>query len=267
MDNTFWDNLAIKNRTTGYRDLYIASFDQLMRLKCTNKILNEYTDAKRIRKGILLDFGCGKGDFSEFFCDKFEKVYAFDKSQEILKIAQTSNAKGNIQYINSFDTIKDKVDFVFSITVLQHILDDVELLLTLKQIHEKTNPGSLFIALESIEENIFRLNQPAHVKARTFENWINFFKKAGFKLIESKSFYNPFIIKTDSFKTYEARTLLLFKFRNILLKFHINSAVFNYFFRKNAVAILGQDRNVDGIISCHSFSKFFILESISVVSG
>lgn len=264
MDKTFWDKLAIKHGTTGYSDLYIASFDQLMRLKCTTKILNDHTDAKRRRKGVLLDFGCGKGDFSQFFCDKFDKIYAFDKSQEILKIAQTNNAnvKGNIQYVNSFDTINDKIDFIFSITVLQHILDDSELLLTLEQIHEKTIPGSLFIALESIEEHIFRINQPAYVQARTFENWINLFQKAGFKLIESKSFYNPFLLKTDSFKTYETRTLLLIKLRYILLKFHINLKVFNYFFRKHAEAILGQDRNVDGLISDHSFSKFFILESI-----
>lgn len=259
MNNKFWDNLAIKNKTTGYQDNKISSFDQLMRLKCTDNILGEYI--ANLNTQILLDFGCGKGDFSIYFSGKINCIYAFDISKEILRIAQNRNNYGNIKFINSLDSVSEKVDIVFSITVLQHILDDNELVLTLQKIHEKTNPHALFIALESIDEDIFKINQPAHLNARTFKKWVSLFGEGGFYLLESRSFYNPFLIRTTSYIKYEEKTYLISKLRKLLNKFHLPAPFINSLYQNKASAILRENINVDGIIPGHSFSKFFILKA------
>lgn len=258
MDKEFWNLRAKKDKTTGYTDYSIAFFDQLMRLKVIEKIMNQY-GAFDFKKAAALDFGCGTGDFVSYFSHKFNFVVGYDISQEVLKIAkQRCKHLPNILLSNSLEKINIKFNVVLSITVLQHILNDNELLKTLTFVSNKCKENAIFIALELVESDKFNISHPPYLKARRLEDWKVFFQKSGFEILSIKSFYNPFLIKTPSYLKYRKKVILFVKVYGLFRRLGFNVKLFNGVFKKQAQAILSKEENIDGLVQKESFSKIFI---------
>lgn len=258
MNKNSWNLMAKRYKTTGYSDYSVGFFDQIMRLKVVEKLLKQYItfDLKKVN---ALDFGSGVGDFISHFSHKFKFIVGYDISKEVLQIARRKcNYLSNVLLTNSLKDVNIKFDVVFSITVLQHILDDSELLKTLFMISSKCKENAIFIALESIESDKFNICQPTYLKARKLEDWKVFFEKSGFELLSIKSFYNPFLIKTPSYEKYIKKIILFKTLYKVFRRLGFNIKVFNSVFEKQAKVILNKRENIDGLLEQESFSKIFI---------
>jgi len=258
MSRESWNRLAKNNKTTGYSDYSISFFDQIMRLKVVEKIIEQYFTSDT-SDSTALDFGCGVGDFTSCFSHRFKYFVSYDISDEALIIAKEKCKNlSNVLLTNSLDEINSLFDVVFSVTVMQHILDDEELLRTLSYISSKCKKGAIFIALESVESNKFNIIQPKWLKARRSEEWAGYFEKAGFEILSIKSFYNPFVIPTPSYVKYRKKVFLFSCIYKLFKQLGFNITLFNPFFKKQAENILEKEENIDGLIKEESFSKIFV---------
>lgn len=263
MDESFWDSLARKHGTTGFTDYSIAFFDQLMRLKCIELILIEHGILDQ-RNSILLDFGCGTGDFLAYFSKSFKIVFGYDVSDEVLGIASRRlQGFSNIELLRSIENLDIKCDVVLSITVLQHILNDSELRDALRKISSLCKNGALLVALESVTTSSIPVSHPPHVMARSLNFWVDLFRESGFEVVAIKSFYNPYLLVTRSFTKYAKGIRAQMTIYRGLRRLGINPAFFNKTFRNYAGRILDTPSNIDGIIDGDSFTKVFVVRKTS----
>jgi ubiquinone/menaquinone biosynthesis C-methylase UbiE len=263
MDESFWDSLARKHGATGFTDYSIAFFDQLMRLKCIEQILSEHEILDR-RNSVLLDFGCGTGDFLAYFSKSFKNVIGYDVSEEVLSIASHRLQRfSNIELLRSIENLDAKCDVVLSITVLQHILNDNELRDALSKISSLCKNGALLVAMESVSSLSVVVSHPPHLKARSLNFWVDSFKESGFEVVAVRSFYNPYLLVTPSYTKYAKSVRAQMTIYRGLRRLGFNPAFFNRTFTNCAERILNTPSNIDGIIDGDSFTKVFVVRKTS----
>lgn len=263
MNESLWDSLARKYGTTGFTDYSIAFFDQLMRLKCIEQILGEHGNPDR-RNSVLLDFGCGTGDFLAYFSDNFKNVIGYDVSDEVLSIASCRLRRfSNIELLRSIENLDAKCDVVLSITVLQHILNDNELRDALRKISSLCKSGALLVAMESVSTTSIPVSHPPHVMARSLEFWVDSFRECGFAVVAIRSFYNPYLLVTPSYTKYAKGIRAQMTIYRGLRRLGLNPGFFNQTFRNCAERILNTPSNIDGIIDGDSFTKVFVVRKTS----
>ncbi len=263
MNKEFWELRARKYKTTGYIDYSIAFFDQLMRLKVVERLVRQYADFN-IKSASMLDFGCGSGDFIVYFSDKVKNIVGYDISDEILKVArERCKNLSNVSFENDLSKVKGKFDIVLSITVLQHILDDDELKESLRKIGDLCNKGTIFLVLESVKsDNSANMQILDYLAFRKAEYYKSILEDVGFKVLSVKNFYNPYFLKTSSYKRYLRKVRIYRLFYKILTKIGINPTIFNDKFSNCSCEILSVPENVDGIVEKESSTKIFIAEKI-----
>jgi SAM-dependent methyltransferase len=101
--------------------------------------------------GAMLELGCGAGRMTHSFAKRFQRVYAFDLSAEMLQRARTlQKGQSNILWLlgNGADLsciASGSLDFVFSYLVLQHLPEEA---LAFRYVHELLRvlrPGGAFL--------------------------------------------------------------------------------------------------------------------------
>lgn len=99
----------------------------------------------------MLELGCGAGRMTHSFARRFEKVYAFDISCEMLSRArQIHTGQNNILWLlsNGADLAcvsSDSMDFVFSYLVLQHLPEEALALEYVREMLRVLQPGGAFL--------------------------------------------------------------------------------------------------------------------------
>jgi SAM-dependent methyltransferase len=99
----------------------------------------------------VLELGCGAGRMTHSFARRFEKVYAFDLSPEMLSRArQIHSGQNNILWLlsNGVDlacVASDSMDFVFSYLVLQHLPEEPLALQYIREMLRVLRPGGAFL--------------------------------------------------------------------------------------------------------------------------
>lgn len=99
----------------------------------------------------MLELGCGAGRMTHSFAGRFEHVYAFDLSREMLDRArEIHSGKNNILWLlgNGVDlacVAPDSMDFVFSYLVLQHLPDEPLVLRYIQEMLRVARPGGAFL--------------------------------------------------------------------------------------------------------------------------
>jgi SAM-dependent methyltransferase len=99
----------------------------------------------------MLELGCGAGRMTASFAKRFERVYAFDLSREMLSRArQMHTAQKNILWLlsNGADlscVASDSMDFVFSYLVLQHLPEEALALQYIREMLRVLRPGGVFL--------------------------------------------------------------------------------------------------------------------------
>lgn len=99
----------------------------------------------------MLELGCGVGRMTHSFARRFEQVYAFDISREMLSRArQIHSSETNILWLlsNGADLAcvpSNSMDFVFSYLVLQHLPKEALALQYIREMLRVLRPGCAFL--------------------------------------------------------------------------------------------------------------------------
>ncbi|KWT91002.1 class I SAM-dependent methyltransferase [Candidatus Magnetominusculus xianensis] len=148
-----------------------------------------YRIARRyVKKGSVLDYGCGGGRFLRYFNKKNYDTAGYDISPDALDMAKENTVSGHLY--SSREAIADKTfDLICSIHVLEHIDDPLE---TLQFIRTLLKPqGILMYVVPNISgightlkrHNWIGYGDPAHVSLYPAAKWIELTAKAGLKLL------------------------------------------------------------------------------------
>ncbi len=99
----------------------------------------------------MLELGCGAGRMTHSFAKRFERVYAFDLSPEMLRRArEIHKQRSNILWLlgNGADLsciASGSLDFVFSYLVLQHVPEEALVLRYVQELLRALRPGGVFL--------------------------------------------------------------------------------------------------------------------------
>jgi SAM-dependent methyltransferase len=99
---------------------------------------------------VALEIGCGVGRMSEFLARDFCRLVALDISREMLKIGRQRVTAKNILWLcndgMSLGPVADhSVDFIFSLSVIQHIPDAATIVNYVEEAGRVLKPGGWFI--------------------------------------------------------------------------------------------------------------------------
>jgi len=202
MNKQFWNNRAKIYGHTGWEDPVIYAYDQYVRIKAIEKIINSLDCERKL----ALDFGTGTGDFAQILSKEFKSVLAFDISRSVLNIAQDKYGHiPNIKFLHG-NSIKDVVidddslNLILSITVLDHILEDKELSKTILHFEKKLSKNSYIVALEY--PPLDKRDGNAYQRFLQFSEWCSLFSNCGFYLEKYYGFYHPKKFPCKSYKLY-----------------------------------------------------------------
>lgn len=190
----FWNAYCRKYGQTGWSDNILYRYDQPLRMRAIKTTMSKLNIPS---KGIALDIGCGIGDITSLLEKLGFRVIGIDISQEVCQIASkrfkdNSHVQINCMRIEEMNFKKAQFDLVTSVTVLQHIVSNEELLETVKKIVEVVKPGGYIILMESIanksEEKATYASDEIFTVPRSVDIWRKLMENEGCKL-ESVSGY------------------------------------------------------------------------------
>lgn len=136
-----------------YRDI-AKSYDEQIKDKLTSDMYKEWREDLKsaieryhIKKGVLIDLGCGTGITTIPWIKEFDKVIGIELSKPMLKEAKKKSKK--VRWLNQDIVhlkIKEKADVITChFDVLNHILRKRDLQKVFNNIYETLNAGGLFI--------------------------------------------------------------------------------------------------------------------------
>ena len=204
---SFWEARLRRFGHTGWAEAATYLYDQRLRLKAVGDVL-----ATRPMTGqhLALDYGCGVGDFTRLLAQRFAQVVGFDVSAQIIGRALQLNPAPNIRYTaQAADVFSDAAfDLILSITVLQHVTDDIDLQRLLDTMAAALAPGGAVLVLETFA---LREQLAGHTKRRTVDGLVTLFRNSGLHLTSDQAFYHPTEAPTPAFMRYRRqwRTRLL----------------------------------------------------------
>lgn len=196
MSTNFWTKRVVDFGHTGWADEAIYAFDQPIRIEIVDYLIKRFS-----KGGVLLDFGCGNGEFSSHEKKRFNKIVLYDTCKEVLSIASQLNSGAKcISNFNDLLEEKEKFDTILSITVLQHILEDTELDQVISFMSKKLADGGCIIVMEQ-----FHSRKSEYIRSWNVEDLQNIFERNGLKCVCSYNFYENGIYKDPIFKKYYSR--------------------------------------------------------------
>lgn len=103
---------------------------------------------KPFARGAILDYGCGRGDFTQLLKPYGSSVHGVDISEKALATARQLNPDIDFRLLTdaTLPYQDDFFDSIVSVDVLEHILD-IET--TLEEIHRTLKPGGYFLIATS----------------------------------------------------------------------------------------------------------------------
>ena len=183
-NSDFWNNRFRASGHTGWSNPWLYSYDQRNRLNFLKKIIQP------IHPDSIMDIGCGTGDFIELVKKVFPacNITAIDISNEVIASARHrfSDVEGVNLVSDDLRTVelgKERYDLLVSVTVLQHITDQIELHKLLKKIRLTLRPNSHFIFLENVYYDKQESDSIYMNKSFSSQEWIKMCHDAGFKVI------------------------------------------------------------------------------------
>jgi ubiquinone/menaquinone biosynthesis C-methylase UbiE len=184
LKTNYWDHRTKRYGHTGWSNQATYSFDQFVRINSVQFVLEKLTN-----KSLALDFGCGSGEFTNILSQKFEKAIGFDISELVLKIAKDKFDNPRVKFTSNYEEIKEaKLDLILVITVLQHIVEEHELIEVLRQFCKQLAPNGSIIILESFSDTE---TKNEYLNLRKFSDFNNLLNKNGLEIVEIKNFYHP----------------------------------------------------------------------------
>ena len=176
-DGETWEKRAKKGKLPavidpgdlkGRKNLYIDTLQKI----AIQKALSEG------KKGIIIDFGCGSGRFSDLLSQYCQFLVGLEITPQMVEITKNESKNSNVGFV-LYDGLnlplkENKADLLVSINVFQYIMDDFELEKVLKEIRKCLKPQGELVCIEQVTKNKKRWQ-------RDFKTYLDFFKQNNFK--------------------------------------------------------------------------------------
>lgn len=156
----------------------IYAYDQLERLAIIERTIEPLLETAKT----ALDFGCGSGDFSRLLLGSGLNVWGYDPY-----VTPQINSTG-FSYIsspNSIDGVPEEFDIILSITVLDHILGESELLHVLQLLRRKVSAGGTFILMEYALDSLNTHPHNDYQAFRQLSDWHKRFDASGWAMVST----------------------------------------------------------------------------------
>lgn len=199
--SNYWNERAHQHGHTGWGDRVLYAFDQSARLAAIESITKSCVPGSQA----VLDFGAGSGDFAAMLSRHFDRVFAFDISDAVIDKARVRHGNDRIEFMHGADIrqmplAEGSLDLVLSVTVLQHILDEDELISVLAYLRQRLRPDGRLIALEYTPTTPRPLSE--YQRFLSVEDWQQVLAKAGFEQHARYGIYHPEEAPCGSFERY-----------------------------------------------------------------
>src|SRR3989344_1869663 len=154
------------------------------------KILTVLNQNKSIKVNSLLDFGCGPGNILSFLDKKMnlKRVYGFDISKSMIKIARKNFPKAKYIISKDLADFSNKVDLVIFIDVLEHVPEPIKIL---KQASKISKYQFVKIPLENtLLRNMAKfiglnkVSSEGHINFWHKDEFLDLLDESGFKVID-----------------------------------------------------------------------------------
>ncbi|MDC3227016.1 class I SAM-dependent methyltransferase [Acidimicrobiaceae bacterium] len=216
-------------------DLDIAALESLTFAKNYNSHILKLLLSSLDRKDNILDFGAGYGLFTEKLKKKGYKISALEKNEKAIKKLKEKNL---INY-KTIDQIKEKIDCVISLNVLEHIENDQEIVKDIYNLLKKDGKLLLYVPSSNLVwSNLDVLVN--HVRRYDKKELKNLLSRAGFEveqiyyvdfigwsvLLFSKLIRMELEFDKRKIKFYDKYIFIIFKFFDKLFKNIIGKNLF-----------------------------------------
>jgi hypothetical protein len=193
----FWSQRHKAMGHTGWSNPIIYAYDQIERLA----IIERTIEALDIEKDCALDFGCGKGDFSRMLLKTGFKVYGYDP------YVKPNILNHNFIYINNHNQlnifIKEPINIILSVTVLDHIMNESEFYDELAYFRTKVADNGFLLCLEyALDEDAEETNC-IYQAFRTLPQWQKHLADSGWQILNVISIPHPAIAPSIGFMHYQ----------------------------------------------------------------
>lgn len=267
----FWNRTAKKfGDKNGYRPVLIPS---------SKGLLNWYTDylqrtalsdvIKRLLGKRVLDVGCGVGRWSARLAAAGAQVVGIDLSREMAKAAKKRIATRKLSNVNFVVASASKLPFVsqafdasFSVTVLQHIVDEATFRSAVLELIQTTKSDGQIDLLEFVNDK--GRNPTLHFPAVTHDYKKAITDNGGFGLAEVQGvdlslFLKPF----NSIMKKHGKYRNLLEARETSLRYRLSADSFYFLASIACVLSLPLDLALRNIFLQSSEHKIFIFRAIS----
>tara|TARA_A100001011_G_scaffold265738_1_gene274596 strand:+ start:974 stop:1651 length:678 start_codon:yes stop_codon:yes gene_type:complete len=216
-------------------DLDIAALESLTFAKNYNSHILKLLLSSLDRKDNILDFGAGYGLFTEKLKKKGYKISALEKNEKAIEKLKEKNL---INY-KTIDQIKEKIDCVISLNVLEHIENDQEIVKDIYNLLKKDGKLLLYVPSSNLVwSNLDVLVN--HVRRYDKKGLKNLLSRAGFEveqiyyvdfigwsvLLFSKLIRMELEFDKRKIKFYDQYIFIIFKFFDKLFKNIIGKNLF-----------------------------------------
>ena len=220
MNKHFWIERVKQFGHTGWSDRLTYMYDQKIRLKIVETIIEKYFNNK-IDK--VLDFGCGSGDFSLLLSEYSKEVISVDIAKEIIDIAKSKQNRPNIHFsiLDEAKLEEETFELILSITVLQHIIDDKAFENTLNLFNNLLSKNGILVLIESLSNK----EDSNYLKFRSYKTFKDSLENNNFEILEMYNLYHPQNHPTKLYSLFKSSILIrvLNKLKiNKLLTFIVN---------------------------------------------
>jgi 2-polyprenyl-3-methyl-5-hydroxy-6-metoxy-1,4-benzoquinol methylase len=187
---------------TGWSDPVIYSYDQIERLALIEKTVG----ALAVDPLYALDFGCGTGEFSQMLLKKDMKVYGYDPYVKPKITESRFDYIGQHSEINR--TVCEPLGLILSVTVLDHILNESELLDELKYLRTMIASTGSFLLLEYALDEDTGKPKSSYQAFRTMNQWRNYFARSRWAIAAVIPVAHPVLAPSRGFNNFERNAFI-----------------------------------------------------------
>jgi SAM-dependent methyltransferase len=202
---SFWSQRLRKHGHTGWADPVVYAYDQLERLKLIEAELSK----RPIKGGNALDFGCGSGDFSKLLLSMGFRVCGYDP------FVKPRIRSGQFTYASTYERIPFRnhaADLALTVTTLDHILEERDLLNALGTIRDCLKESAVFYMLEyalDIAADRIKFGLKNNYQSfRTVSEWMELLALNSFRVLDVARVSHPVISPSSGYIAYSRTPLV-----------------------------------------------------------
>jgi SAM-dependent methyltransferase len=177
-DHEYWEERTrlYGARAAGYSDAAMDAYEDRLRRAAIGRLVGRGLGRR------LLDAGCGSGRWSIRLAQAGWLVTGADISHGLLALAPSAPGVTYVQgSLQDLDLPTASFDAVLSVTVLQHITDELAFDASVDNLMRMLRPAGMIAVLEYAPLRVFG-SMPGYMRARSRSQWVHVFTSRGCRL-------------------------------------------------------------------------------------